>query len=214
MARSSIPQPLKAGLRGIATLSEAAFGELLTTLRSVPFEIVQYQVFPEIEVPGGDLVLGAVYGLILGRGRPRVPIDEAVEAVVESLASEDFDNALLDTLRRRAEAILNIESLDLVARAHDVLLEHSSTYSSARIVSDIRAVFGDDVATAPQAAVIVHMLNMVYHSAGRREAIAVALDERDVDLLIAVLERARAKNNVLKATIEKSGLRYIGVSNA
>lgn len=214
MARSSttIPPSLQAGLRGIATLTEDQFRRLLTSLTEIPTEIVQYQVFPEIDVPGGRAVLNAAYSLILGRSRPRSPIDEAVDSVLLALESAGFDKELLTTLRPRAEAILQIDTLDLLARAHDVMLEHSFTYSTARVVSDIRGVFGDDVSSPPQAAVIVHMLNMMYHNAGRRESLAIALDEKDIDQLIAVLERARAKNNVLRETITASGIKYIGVS--
>jgi hypothetical protein len=56
------------------------------------------------------------------------------------------------------------------------------------------------------------MLNVIYYSAGRRETIAVALDEKDIDQLITVLERARVKGKTLRGTIEKTGIKYIGVS--
>jgi hypothetical protein len=215
MARSvsiSIPEPLEKGMREFAGLSDAKFEELLSTLRAMKPEIAQHQILPEIEVPGGRSVLSAVYGMILGRPRQNVSIDDAVEGLVDALREGGIVDAELELFRTRAKEILRIEPLDLIIKAHSVLQEHSSTFSSARVVSDIRGVFEDEVVEAPRAAVIVHMLNISYNNAGRREAIAVALDEKDVEHLISVLERARAKSKVLKSTIEKSGMIHIGVS--
>jgi hypothetical protein len=217
MARSaSIPEPLRRGFREIATLPEAAFQEFLTALRSLPIEIRQHRVFPDIDLPdlpeNGEAIKSATFALVISRADPRISTSQAIDSIAEALSSSDFDHTLLDVFRTRAEAILSVPSLDLIARAHNVLLEHACTYSSARVFSDVRAVFGDDVASEPQAAVIVHMLNITYHSAGRRETIAVALDEKDIDQLIAVLERARTKNTTLTNMIEKSGVRYLRVS--
>jgi hypothetical protein len=217
MARSaSIPEPIRRGFREIASLPEPAFQDFLAALRAIPIQIRQHRVFPDVDLPNlpenGEAIKSATFALVIGRAQPRVSIEQAIDGIAEALSSSGFDDTMLNTFRRRAAAILSIPSLDLIARAHSVLLENACTYSSTRIISDIRAVFGDDVASEPQAALIVHMLNVIYYSAGRRETIAVALDEKDVDQLIATLERARAKGNTLRGTIEKTGVTYIGVS--
>ncbi|MDQ3252968.1 MAG: hypothetical protein M3R15_03515, partial [Acidobacteriota bacterium] len=49
----------------------------------------------------------------------------------------------LNQFKQRLAQFLNVKSLQLVAKAHDVLLEHSQVFISARIVSDIRPVFGE-----------------------------------------------------------------------
>ncbi len=217
MARSAtIPEPLRKGLRDIASLSEAAFDEFLAALQTIPIEIRQHRIFPDFELPNfpenGESLKAATFGLILGRVQPRVSVSETIEGIIKALKSANFEPSQIETLRYRLEQILQIDSLDLIARAHSVLLEHPRTYSSARIISDVRSVFGDDVTLPPQAAVIVNTLNLICYSAGRRETIAVALDEKDIDQLMAVLERARGKTKTLRGTIEKSGVRYIGVS--
>jgi hypothetical protein len=131
--------------------------------------------------------------------------------LTKELTNLGLTEEMVGTLRHRAKKILDVESLHLIAKAHSVLLEHSCTYSSARIVSDIRTVFGDDISSQPEAAVIVHMLNIVYFNARRREISSIAMDEKDIDQLIAVLERARTKSKSLRETIEKSGVKYVGV---
>ena len=216
MARSAdLPEPLRKGLRDIASLSESEFDKFLSALQDIPVEIRQHRVFPDFDLPGfpenGESIKSAAFSLILGLQQRQFPVSEIIDSVIDALKSYNLENHQMNILRHRIEEILKIESLALIARAHRVLLEHSSTYSSVRIISDIRSIFGDDVTAQPQAAVIVHMLNITYNSAGRRENIALALDEKDIDELISVLERARSKTKTLRSTIEKSGIRYIKV---
>jgi len=213
-ATIQLPEPLLRGLRDIAALSEDDFVVFLEALKSIPTEIRQHRVFPDVLIPGradnGESMKGAAFALALGRAQRRASIAETAAGLKQTVTGLNPEQ--LGVLEQRATAILDIESLDLIARSHYVLLEHSRTYSSARIISDIRAVFGDEVNVQPDGAVIVHMLNVIYNSAGRRENISLALDEKDIDLLMAVLERAREKNKTLKQTIEKSGLKYVKVT--
>jgi hypothetical protein len=209
---TSLPEPFTQGLRELAALPDAAFTEFLTALKALPVEIRQHLVFPDIPSPDlikdGSSIKDAVFALLLSRAQRRVPISALIDSVVQSVR---LDPPLTERLKERARDILQVESLDLIARAHNVLLEHSRTYSSARIVSDIRTVFGNDVTEQPDAAVVVHMMNMIYYKGGRRETFVVALDEKDIDLLIGVLERAKAKSKTLQQTITNSGVLYIPV---
>ena len=63
----------------------------------------------------------------------------------------------------------------------------------------------------PAAAVLVHMLNITYYNARRRERFAVALDQKDLDKMIDVLERARAKEKTLRSMIKAQDVSYIEV---
>jgi hypothetical protein len=210
-------ESFKRGLRELARLPEPEFEELLAGLKAAPLEIGQNRILPDVKVAslpdGGELAKAAIMALMVSGGQRRASRPDVIGATIEALASDgSLDTMQIEALRRRAAAILGIESLGLVAKAQNVLVAHSHTYESARILSDIRAVFGNDVSAPPPAAVIVHMLNIIYNSAGRREIFTVAFDETDIDNLIGVLERARVKNKILKEIIEKSDLRYIGIA--
>lgn len=211
----SLPPSLVKGLVDLAALPVPEFDAFLSFLGSIPLEIKQHRVFniPDFTIPGvadgGQSIKEVAFSLLISRAAGRVPIADFVKQVCRTL---ELDNgARLSTLHERIAAILNMESLDLVARAHDVLLEHQQTFSSARTVSDIRSVFGNDVADGPAAAVLVHMLSMVYYCDGERNNFVLALDEKDVDQLIDVLERAKAKSAALRKTIESTHVPYIRV---
>ena len=209
--------PLKRGLREIALLPESAFEEFLAALKAVRLEIGQDRILADVKIAsladGGELAKAAIMALVVSGGQRGVSVPGLVSRTITALASDgSLDAEQSDVLRKRITVVLGIESLGLVVKAQDVLVAHARTYARARILSDIRPVFGNDVSAQPPAAVIVHMLNMIYNRAGRRENFTVALDEKDINQLIEVLERARVKNKTLKEIIEKSGLRYIGVA--
>lgn len=123
------------------------------------------------------------------------------------LQSEETSNRFKERLLQ----LLGVSTAQLIAKAHDILLEHAQTFSSARIVSDIRPVFGESVEAPPTAAVIVHMLNLVYFQAGERQEFVVALDTKDIQLLLDTLERAAKKTKSLESLIASTGMTYMEV---
>jgi hypothetical protein len=213
-----LPESLVKGLRDIASLPRSLLDEFLTALRALPFEIQQNRVFSGSDFKiaslpdGGQSIKEAAFSLLISRADRRVSLEEFLSSLIEAISLDPaFDKTLTGTLHQRIAEILSIENLDLIARAHDVLLEHPQTFASARIVSDIRPVFGDSVDKPPAAAVLVHMLNIAYYSARRRERFAVALDEKDLDKMIDVLERARTKAKTLRSMIKAQDIPYIEV---
>ena len=181
-------------------------------------EIKQYRVFssPEFKInslpDNGRSINEAAFSLIISRAAHRTAISQYIDDLMEGVPSfQDLGETAVGNLRARVTEILSVSTLDLIARAHNVLLEHSQTYTISRIISDVRPVFNDDVLAEPLGAVLVHMLSVVYRSAGRRENFVVALDEKDVDQLIDVLERARNKAKTLKALLDKTAIPHIKV---
>jgi len=217
--RSTLPESLAKGLREIAVLPDETFGKLLAFLEAIPTEIKQNEIFNAGKSDAGEgtfineAVTSAAFSIVMSRVGSRLSVEQFVERIIDGISpSAELEDAQRQTLRRRAAEILSVKSLDLVARAHDVLLEHSQTFSTARIVSDLRAIFSDDVSADPQGMVIVHMLNIAYRSAGRRDAFVVALDEKDVDQFLEVLQRAKDKGATLKRAAENAGIPYIKVA--
>jgi hypothetical protein len=216
--RSTLPEALAKGLREIAVLSDETFGKFVAFLEAIPIEIKQGELFNYGKADFGegnlinDTVISAAFSIVMSRVGSRTSAQQFVERLIDGISpSAELGDAQLRTLRSRAAEILSIKSLDLLARAQDVLLEHSQTFSTARIVSDLRPVFGDQISSDPAGVVIVHMLNVIYRNAGRRETFAVALDEKDIDDLMGVLQRAKDKSATLKRIVENTSIPYIKV---
>jgi hypothetical protein len=221
MASRILPESVLSGFTKIAKSSDEEYQKIFDAFESLPLTITQNRIFDRSNLPD-DLndVADALFGLYGSRSRVKVSLDSLIDDVVETLTqsetSEDEidwneDKAAIDKLRKRLSALLSISSLEFVAHAHEVLLSHSNTYSKCRILSDIRPVFGESVKEVPPAAVIVHMLNLGYYHAGDREEFVLALDTKDIDDLISVLERAKSKTEQLQGMIGAAGMKYIDV---
>jgi hypothetical protein len=159
-----------------------------------------------------------VYPIIVSSGSIREGQPDYVNSIADSLKEENQDEAhwtrsedAFNQFKHRLTQLLNAKPLQLVAKAHDVLLEHSQIFTSARIVSDIRPVFGEKNEDPPTAAVIVHMLNMTYRSDSDTKDFVVALDTKDIQLLLDVLERAKTKTQSLESIIQATNMTYIPV---
>jgi hypothetical protein len=215
---ADLPANVASNLKEIASLPDEIFDQLLAGLRALPTEIKQYRVFSETDFAirdlpdNGESVKSAAFSLLLSRARSRSPIDQFVTELGQTISSvPGFDPALVNRLKARATTILSIRALDLVAKAHDVLLEHANAFSTSRVISDVRPVFGEDVGAQPMGAVLVHMLSIVYRNAGKRENFVVALDEKDIDRLLEVLERAKIKQQTLRDTLNTANVPYVKV---
>ncbi|MDT7777666.1 MAG: hypothetical protein QOC99_178 [Acidobacteriota bacterium] len=56
------------------------------------------------------------------------------------------------------------------------------------------------------------MLNVVYYEGDTRKELVVALDTKDIQLLMDALKRAEAKTDSLKKIIASTRMTYIGVA--
>jgi hypothetical protein len=90
--------------------------------------------------------------------------------------------------------------LSIISKLRSVYTEHQNIFLSSRILTDIRPVFDDD-AEDVSAALIHHNLKITYQNNDEQKTFFVALDNYDVDALIANLEKAKKKRNLIKASL-------------
>jgi hypothetical protein len=226
MASVRIPEAAVVGLRKLASLSDEQFQELYAAFQSIPIQIRHHSIFDDrgikpTTIPTADFtsIKAAVYPLFLGGSTVPVPLSEYVsdvaEAVKEKPAKEEdvepFSDNLVTVLKDRLNKLLDISSTRIVAKAYDVLTEHGYTYNSGRVLTDVRPVFSEDAEVLPKSAVIVHMLNIDHLEGSDRKTFVVALDTKDIEELIDVLERAKKKTTSLKTIITSAGMAYVDV---
>ncbi|HWT01915.1 MAG TPA: hypothetical protein VN256_16830 [Pyrinomonadaceae bacterium] len=225
MASFSIPKQIIAGFTLIATMPEEVFNEFVSALDNIPPKILQHRVVdistiklttlsPEDTKALNDALAPLFRSMRGGDVEPAQYAKDIGDSIREDIPDEAAwaqSKEQLAQFKERLTRLLNAPSLQLIAKAHDVLLEHAQTFSSARIVSDIRPVFRDSVDDQPVAAVIVHMLNLTYFQAGERQEFVVALDTKDIQDLLDTCERAKKKTERLKAVIGSSDMTYIEV---
>jgi hypothetical protein len=171
---------------------------------------VGYQVptLPADELAAVVDVLISLYGV---REALELSIDDFVDALIASVqeTSPNIASArpmpeLVDEVR----ALLDVETLKVESRALDLLYEHSRVFQSARILTDIRPVFSEDVHIEPKNAVVTHMLKIVYRQEDDLHELFVSMDSKDLETLAAVLTRAREKERSVWSLLDRAGVAH------
>jgi len=151
----------------------------------------------------------SLFGLYGLHSTHDVPLDEIVDGVVRS-ADLDLTEQEVTQLADRLVALLSVRAVQLVAKAVDVSSAHARLFHTARVVTDMRPVFQDDVTSGPGAAIVTHSLHLSYFSEGNDlESIFIALNSSDLDRLIGCAERAKSKEAALLEFATQSGLEII-----
>lgn len=222
MALLKIPDPVVEGLAVIAALNDESYKELLTALHQVPLKIRPNRIFDDsnfklatISEDDTRAIRDAVASLYVARiNNKEVSVSEFASDIIEALKRTKVEWATEESLkeiRERLVEVLSVETISLVAKAHDVIMEHAQTYSSARVISDIRPVFGKNTQEGAEAAVIVHMLNIGYFQSGERREFVVALDTKDVKKLAETLRQAEETTKSLEAIVSSTKIPYVEV---
>ncbi|APV48538.1 hypothetical protein BWI17_01845 [Betaproteobacteria bacterium GR16-43] len=165
--------------------------------------------------PDLDASLTALVGLCLSRAAHGTSPEEFADEVLialrrTALRSPDKTRKTVtrdreELLRTRILRFLTLDSFVISARAYDVLTAHQRVMYTCRIFSDIRSIFGDDLAKGPAAAVIVHKLKIEFRESGERKELYFALDTKDLKTLAETVKRAEAKEAALRKTLAAMG---------
>ena len=136
------------------------------------------------------------------------------EDVCQALDRSDEEELRLlgeerEHFKSRLIELLDVDSVRVGAKGIEMLFENQRSFLSARIVTEVRPIFGSDPEEAPAGALIVHMLKIIYREEGQDKELFVALDTTDVGVLRDALDRADAKAESLKGFLEAARTTYI-----
>lgn len=203
-SRLRIPPAYRPGIQALASLGEDERALLASSLAEAPAQLATQRLADEVEsalpVLAGQRadVIEALLSLIAHLSRD-VAHSEDVELSDE--ARDEFAEQLL--------GVLQLESLTLAAHAYDIVGEHERGFHDARILTDVRPVFGRAASEGAHAAVIIASLKIDFHtSAGPIESCFFALDPSDLVRLRSVVDRALDKTQSLKDLISRMELPY------
>jgi hypothetical protein len=220
MAQLKIPEDHKGGVLKLLKLSDESLEQMISALEQVTPHLFPQDLSSEVVSKTKDVspedvseILETLLSLFYSGFHHDLPpeqlADDVVEAMVETPKDFELPSERQKWFRERLIRVFKIENLLVVAKALSVLQDNEKNFYGARILTDIRPVFGSDTGVAPRAAVIVHMLNLIFHSEGKTKELFIAMDTADVQMLREVLDRADVKSETLKSVIEKTGLKYL-----
>jgi hypothetical protein len=169
---------------------------------------------PEDETLGLLVVLSSLY--VTRVGKKGVTLENFSLELIEALKATEknekpFELSDEKVLKFRTD-IKDLLSLDdsfgVTAGATSIMVELEHVWQSARILTDLRPVFGPDL-REPKAEVLIHNLRITYREGGSSNEFFVGLDSNDLRMLRDVVERALEKESSLRSRAEKAGTRFL-----
>jgi hypothetical protein len=161
-------------------------------------------------------VVEAIFALYRVRVANDVQIEMFVDDVADAMADVEAEHRIpeseRESFREKLRILLGADSLTLLSKAMDLQTSDERSFCSARILTDLRPVFGPKVESGPKAMVVIHTLKLGYHRYGRsgnHDEIHIALDDSDLHTLKDVVDRAMEKAKAL-GELQK-GLPLFGV---
>lgn len=214
MASIRIPKPFVEPFAAVRALDEAqaeAFAAALvhasptmnveTLASDLPDDL-----FTEVEAAD---VVRAFVSLTAIRRINDWTVEETVERVA---ASDDLDVPEVDqgTFADRLAVALRSRSIALLGKATDMGTDHDKAFAGARVLTDIRPIFGDEISEGPQGVVLTHTLKVEYfHDEGQLGNVYVTLDEQDIGVLRSVLDRAERKAESMRQVLSEMNVSYL-----
>lgn len=135
---------------------------------------------------------------------------ELAESVSENAVPKITDEEL-PAVRQRLKDLLSLKPLESISKAVALQRQEERVYCDAKIISDIRPVFGDDPKVRPVAATITHSLKITYHENDAHREFYIVLDEVDLADLERVIKRAKAKSDTLTKMLSDAEITRLGI---
>lgn len=215
----NLPSELQIGVEKMVRLSAIERGEFALAVEGVEPVLGEVaftgQIEPKLEkLSKEDLrsMVWTVFQLQTGSDALGMPPHRFAELVVESLEVADEDKPA--GFAQWLGAILEARSVVLSAKAMNVFLDHDHTYSEARILTDIRAVWQDDVQSDPEVGVVYHLLKLIYWEGRSTRQMFVAMDSNDLRSLKDSIERAQSKERSLQRWLSQKEFALLAAPNS
>ena len=223
MPALKIPGRYRPGFVVLATLSDSSFDEFLTAAKHAP---ANFSTARELELWLGSEVtsispedLTKLVDSITSFFRLRSKYALTAVKLAADLAAgarESISGFLVPEgvdFEGRLAALLGVDAFGVIAlKAKELQTQAERVFVEARVLTDIRPIFGEDVLESPTGMIIVHTLKIVTHEGTGHKEFFAALDAEDITALKKTLERAEEKAKSLKGLLDKSGLKSIDLS--
>jgi hypothetical protein len=221
MVTIRIPQEQLSGFRKLVALDSESVRNIAAALKEDfpglgDSDALTHKVSGAADIPSPDAreIVQVLTSLYMLRARREALVPEFVQDAIEALDESGNEELKLSEEERiqfkeKLAELLSVEEFSTESKAVDVQFENDRTFYGARIVTDVRPLFGPDPEEPPTGAVIIHMLKITYRERNRTKDLFVSLDTDDLDTLTKAIERANSKTENLKSFLSASGLPYI-----
>lgn len=219
----NIPPQYQGGLAKLRQLDDASAKMLLSVLEDTAptprTDIMLSKLVPRLDaILPEDVaeIVSALLSLYSFRTQWGWSTNQVAEYVTRAMEESSFEELSLsreerEHFRARLADLLSLESLETSGKAGNLLFEHEHVLRDARILTDIRPIFGSTPEEAPKGAMIAHKLKLGYlDSDGAYKELFITLETSDIPILQDLLERADKKAESLRYILETAEVPYVG----
>lgn len=218
MGTLRIPAPDRTAIAIIAKLDDGPFDELVSLLQNAPCSIDPAKVVEKLLPSAGEVLskdlpqiaelTWRLYSVKEGRGGSTADFIQDVSTAMErgESTSPSLDKSSISRLQARLARLLELDTVRVSARAADLRLETANIFEGARLLTDLRPVFGQQHDAPLLGALIQNTLKITYWSEGKSSDIFLSLDRNDLKTLKEIIDRAENKSEKLADFLKQSNV--------
>jgi len=214
--RVRIPDRDVRSLSSLLAIPVALRPRLIDALRTIGPNIAYRELTQELATQvgiesetAGDLVrvLRTLYVLRETASASEPEFLTELNTVIDStFKNAEFLKTGRDALTAFLKDALSVPNFSLVAKAVTLMTGYERKFCSARLVTDLRPVFGSDLAKGPVANLLLHRLSLSYHDGDDMKEIFLALDSSDLREIRSLVERAMDEEESIERASKTSGM--------
>jgi hypothetical protein len=210
---STIPKRYIEGFKRIASCDPKAFAAVVEGISYTSLVSSISKLADNVAKVNKNLDAADLHKMFVSIGSlvPFLDTETTIEKIVKDLSKIAIDEDIIDKehvddFTKKVHSLLSAQQIYYAAKASDIATEYSNVYLQAKIVTDVRPVFGVDITEFPKAAMTLHNLHLHYISdiEGDHKDIFIALDSKDIKALKELLIRAENKEKTLLEIYSKA----------
>jgi hypothetical protein len=222
VASPRIPESHRLALERLRTIPEVKIEEIIAALRQASLAVMRTRsltaclkpILTDLSDDELENIADTLSFFYHARADADVPVTKFAAGVAlgfRDLATEKFTEEEFTAFKARIEKLLDIDSVSMSAKASILETDYENTFCEAKILTDLRPVFGASIEDQPAGFVLTHTLKISYHDdSTRHREFYITLDEDDLSNMRDVLNRAEKKAGSLRSLLAKIGVRLFG----
>jgi hypothetical protein len=200
----------RAGLASIADLTDESFDILHSTLNTASSgeKDIAALVSQSLTLPvnkGREIVSSLM--TLISYNLQEADIPRFVKDVSTEMSSGNASTRVAPeksaVFQQRLLTLLRVEPMRVLSKARALLFENPQMFQSARVMTDLRPVFGTEAELHVSGAIVKHDLKIEFADRSGYKEFFVTMDDADVRSLKLTLERAERKALVLRSLLQK-----------
>jgi hypothetical protein len=216
-----VPARYREGIAVLSRLNDSSFLEVSDALKNAPDGLAtpadlaanvenEIKALSPVDVRKLISALTSLYRL---RDKANVSASKLADDLYDAIQKEGgtlVSKEDAEAFKSRLTGFLNLNSLNVVtAKARELQVDVEKAFCEARILTDLRPVFGSDVSAGPMAMIVVHTLKISFHEGpkGEIKEVFIGIDNEDIAKLKETLDRAENKARSLTSRLKDAGIK-------